>query len=65
LGGSVVEYDEIRIGAGMSLKASKDLTFEFECGYLPYREFDFHRANLHFTNDSGAPYGRISLDAQF
>jgi len=65
LGGSVVEYDEIRVGAGMSWKASKDLTFELECGYLPYREFDFHRANLHFTNDSGAPYGRLSLNAQF
>jgi hypothetical protein len=65
LGGTIVEYDEVRIGAGMSWKASKALTFELECGYLPYREFDFHRADVHFSNNSGAPYGQMSLTAQF
>ena len=65
LGGAVVEYDEVRIGAGLSWKASKVLTFEIEGGYLPYREFDFHRADFHLSNDGGAPYGRASLNAQF
>lgn len=65
LNGAIVEYDEIRIGAGCSWKAFKDFTFELEGGYLPYREFDFHRADTHFSNDSGAPYGQMSLNAQF
>ncbi len=65
LTGAVVEYDEVRIGAGFSWKASKALTFELEGGYLPYREFDFHRADTHFSNDDGAAYGQMSLNAQF
>lgn len=65
LKGAVVEYDELRIGAGLSWKASKDVTLELEGGYLPYREFDFHRADVHYSNDSGAPYGQMSLNAQF
>ena len=65
LNGAVVEYDEIRLGAGFSWKAAKGITLELEAGYLPYREFDFHRADTHFSNDDGAPYGRMSINAQF
>jgi hypothetical protein len=65
LGGTIVEYDEVRIGTGLSWKATKVFTLELECGYLPYREFDFHRADAHFSNNSGAPYGQMSLSAQF
>jgi hypothetical protein len=65
LSGAVVEYDEIHVGAGFSWKASKAITFEIEGGYLPYREFDFHRADTHFSNDDVAPYGQMSINAQF
>jgi len=65
LSDAVVEYDEIRLGAGVSWKATKAFTFEFEAGYLPYREFDYHRADTHFSNNDGAAYGRLSLNAQF
>jgi hypothetical protein len=65
LGGAIVEYDELKLGAGVSYKASKAVTFEMEAGYLPYREFDFHRADQSFSNKDGAAYGQISLDAQF
>jgi hypothetical protein len=65
LGGAIVEYDEIRVGAGFSWKASKAITLELEGGYLPYREFDYHRADTHFSNDDGAPYGQMSINAQF
>ena len=65
LGGTIVEYDEVRVGAGFTWKASKAVTLELEGGYLPYREFDFHRADEHFSNDDGAPYGQMSLNAQF
>lgn len=65
LSGSYLEYDEVRVGAGFTWKASKSLTFELEAGYLPYREFDFHRADVHFSNNDGAAYGQMSLNAQF
>lgn len=65
LSGAVLEYDEIRLGAGFSWKASKAITFELEGGYLPYREFDYHRADTHFSNDNGAAYGQMSINAQF
>ena len=65
LSGAVVEYDEVRVGAGFSWKASKAVTFEVEGGYLPYREFDFHRSNTHFSNADGAPYGQMSFNARF
>jgi hypothetical protein len=65
LNGAIVEYDEIRVGAGFSWKASKAVTLELEGGYLPYREFDFHRADTHFSNDDGAAYGQMSINAQF
>jgi len=65
LSGAIVEYDEVRVGAGFSWRASKAVTLEIEGGYLPYREFDFHRANMQFSNDTGAPYGQVSLNAQF
>lgn len=65
LDGAVVEYDEVRVGAGFSWKAIKGVTVEIEGGYLPYREFDFHRANTNFNNTEGAPYGQMSVNAQF
>jgi len=65
LGNAIVEYDEIHVGGGLSWKASKAITLELEGGYLPYREFDFHRADTHYSNDDGAPYGRMSFNAQF
>jgi hypothetical protein len=65
LSDAVVEYDEIHVGAGFSWQPSKAVTLELEGGYLPYREFDFHRANDHFSNNDVAPYGRMSFNAQF
>ena len=65
LSGGVLEYDELRIGSGLSWKASKGVTLELEGGYLPYREFDYHRAGQSYSNENGAAYGQVSLDAQF
>jgi len=61
----VVEYDEVRVGGGLSWKATKALTLELETGYLPYRLFDYARAGEHYENKNGAPYGQISLGGRF
>lgn len=65
LNSAIVEYDEIRIGGGVTWKVTSDLSVEVEGGYLPFREFNFQRADTHFRTESGAPYGQISLDAKF
>jgi hypothetical protein len=36
-----------------------------EGGYLPYHEFDYHRADIRYKSEGGAPYGAISLNAVF
>lgn len=65
LNSAIVEYDEIRLGGGVTWKVTSDLTLEVEGGYLPYREFNFHRADKSYRTESGAPYGQVSLEAKF
>jgi hypothetical protein len=65
LNNAVVEYNEIRVGAGLAWKASSNFSFAIEGGYMPYREFNFHRADENFKTESGAAYGQVSLSASF
>ncbi|CAN5816657.1 hypothetical protein BH20VER1_BH20VER1_23490 [soil metagenome] len=62
---AVVSYSEIRTGAGMEWKITPDIRLTAEGGYLPYREFDYHRANVRYRPDGGAAYGMFSLRAAF
>ena len=58
--GPLVEYNQVRVGAGIHWKLSDAVGMEAESGYMPYREFDFHRAGSAFETYSGAPYGQFS-----
>lgn len=60
-----VEYEEIRVGGGLAWKAFGACTVEIEGGYLPYREFNFHRADRRFESDGGAAYGQMAVSAKF
>jgi opacity protein-like surface antigen len=60
-----VSYSEIRAGAGMEWKLSSSLTLALEGGYLPYRDFDFHRTDVRYHSESGAPYGSVVLHGAF
>lgn len=60
-----VEYEEIRVGAGLTWKVAPSISFEAEAGYLPYREFNFHRAEVGSKTRDGAPYGQVGLSAKF
>jgi hypothetical protein len=62
---AVMEYDEVRVGAGFTWKAAPTVSFELEGGYMPYREFNFHRAEFGLKTKEGAPYGQVSLSAKF
>jgi hypothetical protein len=36
-----------------------------EGGYIPFRNFDFHRTQVRYHQDGGAPYARIGFSAAF
>jgi hypothetical protein len=62
---AVLTYSEVRTGAGFDWKISPVVTLSGEVGYQPYREFDFYRAHVRYHQNSGAPYGMISLQGAF
>lgn len=60
-----LSYEEIRAGAGAEWKINSSLTLTIEGGYLPYRDFDYHRTDVRYHNESGAPYGSVVLHGAF
>jgi hypothetical protein len=65
LNNAILNYTEIRTGGGLIWKIGEACKLTVEGGYLPYREFDYHRADIRYKSDGGAPYGAISLRAAF
>lgn len=62
---AVVTYSEIRTGVGFQWKLAPEVKFSFEGGYMPWREFDFHRTDVRYHNEEGAPYVSASINAAF
>lgn len=62
---AVLNYTEIRTGLGFDWKITPAITLSAEGGYVPYREFDFHRTEVRYHNESGAPYGTFALHGAF
>jgi hypothetical protein len=62
---AVLTYTEIRTGGGVEWKITPQIKFSAEGGYVPYRTFDYHRADVRYTHDQGAPYGAVSFRAAF
>jgi hypothetical protein len=58
-------YEEIRTGVGAEWKLNSALTLTIEGGYAPYRQFDFHRTDVRYHNESGAGYGALILHGEF
>jgi hypothetical protein len=65
LNNALVSYSEVRIGSGFEWKASSSFTITAEGGYLPYRNFDFYRADVRYHSEQGAPYASIALHGAF
>jgi opacity protein-like surface antigen len=65
LNGAAVDYTEARVGGGASIKATSRVKVDLEAGYMPFREFDFHRADVTLKNDRGAAYGQIIVGCSF
>ena len=62
---AILSYSEVRTGGGLAWKITPDFRLSVEGGYVPYREFDYHRADVRYKHDKGAPYGAIGLHAAF
>ena len=65
LNNTVLTYSEIRTGAGLTWNIGEACRLSLEGGYVPRREFDYHRADFRWKSDGGAPYGSVSFRAAF
>jgi hypothetical protein len=64
LNGTIVDFFELRLDAGLSWKLTPSVSVEAEAGYMPYRWFDFFDPNINYRSYS-APYGQIACHARF
>jgi len=62
---AAITYEEVRVGAGLEWKLTPAVKLSAEGGFIPYRNFDFHRTEVRYHQDGGAPYGMVSLRAAF
>jgi opacity protein-like surface antigen len=64
LDGAIVDFLEVRVGAGCSWKITPRVTLEAEAGDMPYRDFDFFSHDIEYRSHN-APYGQITCHARF
>jgi hypothetical protein len=62
---AAITYNEMRAGAGFDWKLSSAIKFSVEAGFIPFREFDFHRTEVRYHQDGSVPYGMLALHAAF
>lgn len=58
-------YEEVRAGVGAEWKINPSLSLTLEGGYVPYRQFDYHRTEVRYHHEQGAPYGAVMLHGAF
>jgi hypothetical protein len=63
---AILEYTEIRGGAGLTWKISKNVNLDLEGGCVPYRRFEYPRADgFKVKSEDWVPYVRLGLSAKF
>ena len=65
LNSSVLDYWEIRGGGGLTWSVYKSLKLDMEAGFVPYRRFDYFRADVKAVSSDWFPYVRVGLSAKF
>jgi hypothetical protein len=60
-----ITYNELRVGGGLDWKLSTAIKLSVEGGFIPYRNFDFHRTQVRYHQDGGAPYLRLGFHAAY
>lgn len=62
---AAITYEEVRVGGGLDWKLTSAMKLSLEGGVIPYRNFDFHRTDVRYHQDSIAPYGMAALHVAF
>src|SRR5262249_54472723 len=62
---AAITYNEIRTGGGFEWKINSGVKLAAEGGFIPYRNLDFHRADVRYHEDGGVPYVMVALHAAF
>ena len=65
LDGAIVDYTQIRIGAGATWKINSTFTLEAEAGVVAFHELNYHRAEVGVKSDGYPAYGGVSFKAAF
>ncbi len=65
LNNSIVDFTEIRAGAGVTWKVARSVSLDLESGCVPYRKFDYSRADYKVTAFDVAPFAQLSFSAKF
>jgi len=60
-----LSYEEVRAGVGAEWKINSSLSLTMAGGYIPWRQFDFHRTDVRYHYESGAPFGALMLHGAF
>jgi len=58
-------YEEVRTGVGAEWKINSSISVTIDGGYVPWRQFDFHRTEVRYHYESGAAYGAVMLHGEF
>ena len=62
---AAITYEEVRVGGGLDWKLTSAIKVSAEGGFIPFRNFDFHRTEVRYHQDGGVPYGMFALHAAF
>ncbi|MEO6741033.1 MAG: DUF6268 family outer membrane beta-barrel protein [Chthoniobacteraceae bacterium] len=62
---ALVDYTEVRAGAGASWKLGGKGSIDLEAGYMAYRDFDYHKVGDNFQTKSGSVYGQVGVKMGF
>ena len=62
---AILDYWEIRGGGGLTWSVYKALKLDLEAGFVPYRRFDYFRADVKAVASDWFPYVRVGLSAKF
>jgi hypothetical protein len=65
LNSAVLDYWEIRGGGGLTWSVYKALKLDMEAGFVPYRRFDYYRADVKAVSSDWFPYVRVGLSTKF
>jgi hypothetical protein len=62
---AILDFWEIRGGAGITWAITGKIKLDLEAGAVPYRQFDFNRADFNMSSSSWSPYIRLGFSASF